>query len=232
MPPEQRVAGSVPAASPPSFLGNYLQRRYTILFYTVLFTLVSSPILSALHFSGTVIESFLAASLLAAILPASSVRSRPILIAVLVLVWLARPLTLWLGHPFWSAMTLAAWTVIGLVAAAAALRFAMRATRVEGEHLYAALSAYLLSGIFFGLLYFVIEQVSPGTFTLSGRFSQNSAIYFSFVTLATLGYGDISPHGDVARGLAIIEGIGGQLFLAVLVARLVSLYSKPANESN
>jgi hypothetical protein len=53
-----------------------------------------------------------------------------------------------------------------------------------------------------------------------------SAFYFSFVTLATLGYGDIVPRTDVARGLAIVEGVGGQLFLAVLVARLVSLYGR------
>lgn len=229
---EQRAASSVPAANAPRFVTNYLRRRYTILFYTLLFALVSSPVLSALHFRGIVIESFLAAGLLAAILPVNSVRSHPILLVFMVLVWLARPLTMWLGQPSWSAMTLAVWTIIGLFAAAAALRFAMRASRVEGEHLYAALSAYLLAGIFFGLLYFVIEQVSPGTFTLVGRFSQNSAIYFSFVTLATLGYGDIAPHGDVARGIAIMEGIGGQLFLAVLVARLVSLYSKPADESH
>ena len=48
-------------------------------------------------------------------------------------------------------------------------------------------------------------------------------VYFSFVTLATLGYGDIVPLTATARGLAVIEAIGGQLYIAVLVARLVSL---------
>ena len=67
------------------------------------------------------------------------------------LVWLARSATAWLDHPALSAMTLAIWPVIGLFAAAGALRFAMRATSVDAEHLYAALSAYLLAGIFFGL---------------------------------------------------------------------------------
>jgi len=76
----------------------------------------------------------------------------------------------------------------------------------------------------------VLEQSMPGTFTSPTHFSQTSAIYFSFVTLATLGYGDIAPRGDIARGIAIIEGVGGQLFLAVLVARLVSLYSKPGKD--
>jgi len=209
----------------------YLRRRYTILFYTLLLTLLSAPVLSALKLSGILLESLLAASLLAAILPVSEVRSRSFPLVAMALVWLARPVTIWLDHPVLSAMTLGLWTLVGLVAAAAALRFAMRATQVEAEHLYAALSAYLLAGIYFGLFYWVLEQVSPGTFTVSANFSQTSAVYFSFVTLATLGYGDITPRGDIARGLAIVEGVGGQLFLAVLVARLVSLYSKPGQSN-
>jgi voltage-gated potassium channel Kch len=90
----------------------------------------------------------------------------------------------------------------------------------------AALSAYLLAGIFFGIFYWVLERIGPGTFNATAEFSGMSAIYFSFVTIATLGYGDIVPRSDVARGLAIVEGVGGQLFLAVMVARLVSLYTK------
>jgi voltage-gated potassium channel Kch len=61
----------------------------------------------------------------------------------------------------------------------------------------------------------------------ASSFSRTAATYYSFVTLATIGYGDIVPRTDVARGLAIVEGVGGQLFLAVLVARLLSLYSAP-----
>jgi voltage-gated potassium channel Kch len=76
------------------------------------------------------------------------------------------------------------------------------------------------------LFYWVVEQIGPGSFTAAAEFTRMSALYFSFVTLATLGYGDIVPHSDVARGLAIVEAVGGQLFLAVLVARLVSLYAR------
>jgi hypothetical protein len=198
------------------------------LFYTVLSVLVGVPILSALRFSGVLIEWLLAASLLAAIMPVGGVRSRPYLLVGMLAVWLARPLTVWLEHPFYSAVTLVIWTAIGLLATAAALRFAMRATAVDAEHLYAALSAYLMAGVFFGLLYFVVEQLNPGTFTSPTHLTQSSAIYFSFVTLATLGYGDIVPRGDIARGIAIVESLGGQLFLAVLVARLVSLYTRSA----
>jgi Ion channel len=208
-------------------LGNaYLSRRYTILFYSLLMTIVAGPVLSAFELSGILMELLLAANLLAAVMPVNAGRSRRFIFVVMFIVWLARPVTAWLDLPVLSVTTLGIWTVIGLLAAAAALRFAMRATKVDAEHLYAALSAYLLAGIFFALFYWVLEQVRPGTFATAGNFSRMNAIYFSFVTLATLGYGDIVPRSDIARGLVIVEGVGGQLFLAVLVARLVSLYAR------
>ena len=53
--------------------------------------------------------------------------------------------------------------------------------------------------------------------------SVTTAIYFSFVTLASLGYGDVLPVSDPARGLAVLQVVSGQLYLAVLVARLVGM---------
>jgi voltage-gated potassium channel Kch len=203
----------------------YFSQRYAILFYTLLLTLVASPLLAAFELSGTLIDLFLAANLLAAALPAVAGLHRRIFLASIVIAWLARSMMAWFDHPSIAAVVLGFWTLIGLSAAATALRFAMRAREVDSEHIYAALSAYLLVGVFFGLFYWVIEQIVPDTFTAGAGFSRMSAIYFSFVTLATLGYGDIVPRTDVARGLAILEGVGGQLFLAVLVARLLSLYS-------
>ena len=203
---------------------NYLRRRYTILFYALVFTLVASPVIAAFGLSGALIESFLAAGLLAALMPVSEGKIRGLLVVVMISLWLARPVTAWLGHPTLSEVTLSAWTFIGLFAAVAALRFAMRGTKVDTEHLLAALSAYLLAGLYFGLLYWALEQIHPGTVAAS-NFSRTGAIYYSFVTLATIGYGDIVPRTDVARGIAILEGVGGQLFLAVLVARLLSLYT-------
>ena len=204
----------------------YYARRYAILFYTLLVVMVAAPLFAAFGLTGALIEFFLAASLLAAVMPVGTVTSRPALLTVTALVWLARPLTAWLHHPALSVMTLGMWTLMALFAAAGALRFAMGGAKVDAEHLYAALSAYLLAGIFFGVFYWVLEQIAPGTFAATGDFSRMSAFYFSFVTLATLGYGDIVPRTDVARGLAIVEGVGGQLFLAVMVARLVSLYGR------
>jgi Ion channel len=220
-----------PSGNPTGLLYTYLHHRYTTLFYTLVVTMLATPILGALNFNGAIIESLLAACLLVATLPVGAVRNRPYLFLVIGVVWLTRLLTTGLDHRGLSEMSLGIWTLIGLLAAAAAVRFAIGATQVDAEHLYAALSAYLLAGIYVGLLYWVLEQMKPGMFSFTGEFSQASAIYFSFVTLATLGYGDIVPRAEVARSVAIVEGVGGQLFLAVLVARLVSLYSKPGNES-
>lgn len=209
-----------------AFGNAYLCRRYAILFYTLLLTTVAVPLVAALELSGAIIDLLLAANLLAAVIPVSTGRSRRVLLAILAVLWLARAATAWLGHPAVSVPTLGLWTLLAMFAAGGALRFTMRAATVDVEHLYAALSAYLLAGIFFGIFYWVLEHVGPGTFAAPAEFSRMSAIYFSFVTLATLGYGDIVPRTDVARGLAIVEGVGGQLFLAVMVARLVSLYAR------
>jgi voltage-gated potassium channel len=202
----------------------YFNRRYTILFYVLVFTILAAPVAATLGLSGGLIETFLAGSLLAAVIPVRGGKIRTLLLAVLIALWVARPVTTRLGHPTLSEVILGAWTLIGLVAAAVALRFAMRGAKVDAEHLFAALSAYLLAGIYFGLLFWALDQIHPGTVSES-NFSRTGAIYYSFVTLATIGYGDIVPRTDVARGLAIVEGVGGQLFLAVLVARLLSLYS-------
>ena len=79
-------------------------------------------------------------------------------------------------------------------------------------------------GSIFGVGYSLLDHLAPGSF--GGLLDLAGGFYFSFVTLATLGYGDIVPVSDTARGLAIVEAVAGQMYLAVLVARLVSLYSQ------
>ena len=180
-------------------LSRALRRRYMILFYSLLLTMLTVPASGVVRIDPAFIELFLAANLLIAVMPLETKRARRILLFILMIVWAARLATIWLHDPVLAAITLATWTIVGLLAAASALRFAMRARLVNKEHLYAALSAYLLAGIFLGHFYWALEQLSPGSFTSAGDFSRMSALYFSFVTLATLGYGDILPRSDVAR---------------------------------
>ena len=203
----------------------YFQRRYTILFYSLLLTIAAGPLFTSMGLSTDLIEFFLAINLLAAVIPIGSRGGRRLLLGILIAALIIRLTTGWLNQATFAVASLMIWTVVALIAAGTALRFAFGARSVKRQHIDAALSAYLLVGVFFGSFYWLLEQIRPGSFTFAGDFSSNSGIYFSFVTLATLGYGDIVPRTDVARGLAIVEGVGGQLFLAVLIARLVSLYA-------
>jgi hypothetical protein len=215
----------------------YFGWRYTILFYSLLLTLAVGPLRSALGVRTNLLELFLAINLLAAVVTVGGRKTRLVLLTLLVVALVGRGITAWLDQAALVQMSLALWTLVALLAAASALRFALGARAVDREHLYAALSAYMLAGIFFGVFYWVIEHTWSGSFAVpgegvEGKASLAVAIYYSFVTLATLGYGDIVPRSEVARGLTIMEAIAGQLYLAVMVARLVSLYVAEGSKGN
>ena len=210
--------------------GTYVRKRYAILFYLLLFTFVASPVLAALHRRPIVIELLLATTLSVAVFPMHTGNAKRILLVLVATALTGRFLTVSFGETF-SSISHGMFALVGLTAAVNALRSALRATSIESEHIYAALSAYLLAGLSFGVLYWALERSLPGSLWYSGgavdRFSEADGVYFSFVTLATLGYGDFVPKSEVARGLVILEAVAGQLYLGVMVARLVSLYVSP-----
>jgi len=200
----------------------YACHRYTVLFYTLLLTLAIAPLLTALGFSGDLLQIFLAFNLLIALVGATGRSWRTplvLLAAVAVGLRVAPASTVSAGL---ATGALVAGSGLALLTVGAAMRFALRAPRIDAEHVYAALSAYLLAGLFFGVLHWAIATAWPGSFGETSGFTLSTAIYFSFVTLATLGYGDVVPKTELARGLAIVEAVFGQLFIAVTVARLVA----------
>lgn len=97
--------------------------------------------------------------------------------------------------------------------------------RAIGERLFGAIVVYLLGGLTWGVLYSVLGAHSPEAFSGNpgASFGLSGWIYFSFVTLTTVGYGDITPITTGARQLAMLEALIGQLYPAVIIARLVSL---------
>ena len=106
-------------------------------------------------------------------------------------------------------------------------------TRVTLDKLFGAITVYFLLGILWALLYHMPELFQPGSLIYMGgeEIKDNYPVlqYFSFTTLCTLGYGDIIPGTKLTMVLSNLEAIVGSLYLAILVARLVGLYTAQAS---
>jgi hypothetical protein len=206
----------------------YTRHRFGVLFFGLLLSLGLSPLLDPLGFDTGVAEGLLAMNLIAGVLALGPGRARQAALGVMAIALVTRPAAALLDQASLSVASVAVAGVLALGTAASALRFALRGQAVGPQQIYAALSAYLLAGLFFGALYWALEQALPGSLsnpgTDAGSMRITTTIYFSFVTLASLGYGDILPLSDPARGLAMLEVVGGQLYLAVMVARLVGAF--------
>jgi voltage-gated potassium channel Kch len=91
-----------------------------------------------------------------------------------------------------------------------------------------AVGVYLLLGLAWSFAYHLIDVVNPDAFAISGGatariLSGNEFLYFSFITLTTVGFGDITALDPAARSIVMLEALTGQLFPAILIARLVSM---------
>lgn len=98
--------------------------------------------------------------------------------------------------------------------------------RVRLQTVAGAIAAYAMLAVAMASVYRGVELLTSEPL-LDGVVSSGDYVYFSFVTLTTLGFGDITPLSDVAKRLVVIEAFAGQVFLVTLVARLVSMWGQP-----
>jgi hypothetical protein len=112
------------------------------------------------------------------------------------------------------------------------LCFVFRERRLTSDGLFATVAVYLLVALLFAQLYLLVLAWNPASFNLPPLTEgqrlqglQDEMVYFSLVTLATLGYGDVLPLSETARALAVIEAVVGQFYVAVIVAVFVSLFA-------
>jgi hypothetical protein len=103
------------------------------------------------------------------------------------------------------------------------LRHILATESATGETIIGALDVYVMFGLFFAAVYAAIDAFSPTPFFGSPVHSTSGSYqFFSFVTLTTVGYGNLVPATQVGQSLAILEALLGQIYLVTLVARLVS----------
>ena len=102
-----------------------------------------------------------------------------------------------------------------------------KAKNINARVILEAINGYLLLGIIFSLMIIITAELDPGAYNFSrgDDFHINDCIYYGFVTLSTLGYGDLLPLNTFSRSLSLFTTIGGQLYLAVIIALLVGKFS-------
>jgi voltage-gated potassium channel Kch len=109
----------------------------------------------------------------------------------------------------------------------------LRLNAVTMQSIYGALSAYLIIGLMFAAFFNAIDSLGGTDFFANGEPANTQTFqYFSFVTLTTLGYGDFTAAESFGRAVAVLEALTGQVFLATLVARLVSAWRPPARRDS
>ena len=135
----------------------------------------------------------------------------------------------WIGRAFPSPEIEVATSISGLLSIATltvvVLAQVFRAGSINRHRILGAIAVYLLLGLAWAEAYSAMAIVAPNAFQPPGSFvgNQERWLYYSFVTLTTVGYGDILPVGGLARSLTVMEALTGQLYPAILLARLVSL---------
>jgi hypothetical protein len=210
--------------------------RFTVLLVTILVLLVTQPMFSTHALAEVLTTVTIALVLLAALYAFSAMRTFFITALILivpamgtrvVLLFIENP-TLEIIGALFSCMFLSV-TVFGLVTRMFSVR------TVTTETISAAICAYLLMAVAWAYAFAVLELRSPGAFsaTLLQRpagshvapllASLHTFIYYSFVCLTTTGFGDIAPISEGARSLSVMEAVFGQLYVAILIARLVSM---------
>jgi hypothetical protein len=116
-------------------------------------------------------------------------------------------------------------TVVVLLCVVVILRYVFGTLTVTADTLFAAIAAYIFIAMLFSRVYLLMQITLPGSFgPFEAANTELELVYFSFVTIATLGYGDILPRVPVAKMVVVIEALVGQMYVAVLVAWLVSAH--------
>ena len=202
-------------------------QKFSYLLASLLLMFLAFPIVESSGRGNLVFEVFFSAILLSAVYAVIEKRRSFYFALFLAVPALA---TRWAGN-FWqtdiSFLVSNILSVVFLsVVVALILGHVLEEGRVTAQKIYGALSVYLLIGIIWALLFFVIDFCIEGSFRVDQTDNLTTAqmVYYSFITLTTLGYGDIVPTSALARSLASLEALVGQLYLAVLVARLVALH--------
>lgn len=207
---------------------SWLRRGFVFLLATLLFMLAIVPFLESWGSLHTFFNIFLSAVLVSAVY-ALSQKIRDFVAAVVLAIPML--LSIWSDYFVRSDALFLTGRICGILFIGFTifhiLRHIFQQQEITIDTIAGAAAVYLLFALMWAFIYIVLERLEPGSFATSSVQSlegRNIFLYFSAVTITTLGYGDITPVTYIARSMAILEAVVGQLYLVVLVSWLVGMY--------
>jgi hypothetical protein len=209
-------------------------RRFLLLLIALLAILLGYP-----YFGNTRTGAFLGGitALLALTGAVHAVRANPRTFRIaltLALATAAASVTAFLGGSRGNPVVEATYTLFYGFTTVAVFLEVIEIRRVTADTMYGTVCVYLLVGMTFGNLFDLIETLHPGSFQINVdtaapvEIGWRTLIFFSFMTLTTIGLGDVTPATTQTQALTAIEGVIGVLYVAVLIARTVGLYARRA----
>ncbi len=204
------------------------KHRFLILLCTLLFFVIATPFVDALIKLHALVDIFMTIVFIVAMY---SIVGRKKHLVISALLGLPMVTSIWLGYFSKSATILVIGELFGVMfigfAVFELIRFILASEEVTREVLFAAIIIYLLVALMWSFAYIVLETIVPGSFNIPVPRTEEKQfvfLYYSFVTITTLGYGDITPVTHQAGALTILEAIVGQIYLVVLVSFLVGMF--------
>jgi hypothetical protein len=199
-----------------------------ILLCLILGLLVLVPILNRFVAARIFLDMFLTAIVVSMVYAITHKKSHFIAGLLPAIAMLA---SLWLQYSYPNKPIAAIGMIAGVLFAAVVianiLGFMLKFDEVNREIIYAAILLYLLVALMWAFFYTFLELVDPASFNIDLGHPQGYLLvfqYYSFVTITTLGYGDITPVSEVAKAFSVLEAVVGQLYLVVAVAWLVGMH--------
>jgi hypothetical protein len=210
-----------------SFAEFIFNNRIVLLLATILGMIIGSPFLDDLFHYRVIPDIFLTIVFIFGIYAISRKKMH-----IFIGLALAIPMFIgiWSSHLYQSPKPLVVGQLFGALFIGFVIslltKFIFNEKEITKEVIYAAVVIYLLMAIMWSFAYLILEYMYPGSFSISEGSSRDTFqyLYFSFVTITTLGYGDIAPLTQKASSLVILEAVTGQIYLVVVVAWLVGMY--------
>lgn len=211
-----------------------MNARFSYLFFTIILLFLFRPFIASATAVALITNIFLWLIIISCVWAVhEKKRHRWFAIAMSVVAILADILDFFMKNAVTSWLSIITIVLFLGYAVVSILFYLIRQEEVTADMMMAGASEYILIGILWACFYILIEAAYPGSFNLNFagvKMDRLGFLYFSFVTLTTTGYGDVLPVSIQARSLAILEMLTGQLFIAMTVARLVSLYTVQVNK--